>query len=145
MLKRLLPFALLCTAGTVYVGTLGAPTLAGAAVGTLVGIFSGIVSNDLAAVWDKVAKRLQGNEAILKNEDLTKAVGLAIAAIIAQTAKDETKVNLAYRSEIGSKFAQVLLSAINSLMIPCQTFSSSSSDSLKTRNSVKFSGLTENN
>jgi hypothetical protein len=100
MLKRLLTFAVLCTAGTLYAGTLAAPTLAGTAVGTLVGILSGVVSSDLEAVWDKIAKRLQRNEAILSNEGLTKAVGLAIAAIIAQTAKDGTKIDIAYCSRV---------------------------------------------
>lgn len=94
MLKRLLTSAALCTAGTVYLGTLGA------AGGTVVGILSGIIANDLGTIWNSVGKRLQGNEAILRNEDLTKAVGLAIAAIIAQTAKDETRIDRAYRSRL---------------------------------------------
>jgi hypothetical protein len=87
MVARLLTAFALCTAGTAYAGILGA---AGA---TGISVLTGIIANDLGSVWERVGKRIQGNEQILANNDLKKAVGMAIAAIIAKTAKDEDNMD----------------------------------------------------
>lgn len=91
---RLLVSSGLCLTGVIYGGVLGA-------AGTMaVNVLTNIVANDLAAKWDEIEGWLQGEDALLRNHDLTKAVGLAIAAVIAQTAKDETKIDRVYRSSI---------------------------------------------
>ncbi len=82
MLKRLLTFGTLCIAGTLN------SAIFGGATGTVVGIAGGLVATDIGTVWDRVAKRLKGRDGILSNEDLTKAVGNAIAAVIAKVAKE---------------------------------------------------------
>ncbi|MDJ0581854.1 tetratricopeptide repeat protein [Crocosphaera sp.] len=96
MLKlRLIIASLLCATGTFY------PAILGSATATGVGVLSGIIANDLGSIWDKIGHRLQDN-GLLHNHDLTKAVGVAIAAIIAKTAKDETKIDRVYRSHLES-------------------------------------------
>ena len=82
MWKRLLTCAALCTVGMLNGAVLGSATP------TVVGILSGIVSSDLGTVWDRVAQRLEGKDTIFDHEDLNKAVGQAIAAVIAKAAKD---------------------------------------------------------
>jgi tetratricopeptide (TPR) repeat protein len=83
MINRLLAFSALCVAGTVN------SALFGGATGLMVGLASNILAADLGTVWERVAQRLQGREAVLENEDLSKAVGRAIAAVIAKVAKEE--------------------------------------------------------
>ncbi|MGK7883632.1 MAG: tetratricopeptide repeat protein [Crocosphaera sp.] len=106
-MKRLLTASVLGIAGTVgsvLLSTIETPALAtlllAGGVNSLVGILGGVIANDGSVVWDKIGEKLQDNDTILQNNDLKKAVGIAIAAIIAQTAKDENKVNLAYKSHI---------------------------------------------
>lgn len=83
MRNRLLTFGALCIAGTV------SGALFGGATGLVVGLASNILAADLGTVWDKVAQRLQGRDAVLGNDDLSKAVGTAIAAVIAKASKEE--------------------------------------------------------
>ncbi len=75
---RLITVSLLCAAGILYPGILGSATATG------VGVLSAIIANDLGSVWDKIGDRLENSD-LLHNHDLTKAVGVAIAAIIAKT------------------------------------------------------------
>ncbi|MDJ0582320.1 hypothetical protein [Crocosphaera sp.] len=106
-MKRLLTASVLGIAGTVgsvLLSTIETPALAtlllAGGVNSLVGVLGGVIANDGSVVWDKIGEKLQDNDTILQNNDLKKAVGIAIAAIIAQTAKDENKVNLAYKPHI---------------------------------------------
>ncbi len=87
MLTRLLLLAGLCAAGTLNGAILGSAT------GTVLGIVTNILSNDLDSVWNGVAKRLEGKDAVLRNQDLSKAVGKAIAAVIASVAKEKQFYN----------------------------------------------------
>jgi tetratricopeptide (TPR) repeat protein len=82
MRNRLLTFGVLCIAGTVNTALLGgATTLA-------VGLASNILAADLGTLWDKVANRLRGRDAILQSEGLSQAVGRAIAAVIAKFTRE---------------------------------------------------------
>jgi hypothetical protein len=74
MRNRLLTFGALCIAGTVNDALLGNATPLEAALA------SNILSTDLGMVWDKVANRLRGREAVLQSEGLSQTVGMAIAA-----------------------------------------------------------------
>ncbi|MGK7943972.1 MAG: tetratricopeptide repeat protein [Microcystaceae cyanobacterium] len=107
MIKRLLTASVGCVMGTIGVAVLSSPgtpitasILAAGMVNGLINVSTGIIANDSSAVWDKIGDKLQPKDKILQNDDLTKAVGIAVAAVIAQTAKDETKINLVYRKEI---------------------------------------------
>ncbi|NJK40831.1 MAG: hypothetical protein HC934_04720 [Acaryochloridaceae cyanobacterium SU_2_1] len=83
MRNRLLLLGAVCVAGTINTA------LFGGATGLTVGLASNIVATDLGSLWDKLAQRFKGRDAVLHNEDLSTAVGRAIAAVIARTARLE--------------------------------------------------------
>jgi hypothetical protein len=92
--KRLLTASALCIAGTINAGLLGA---AGA---TGISVLTGIIANDLGSGWERLGKHLSDPDAVLANHDLKRAVGLAIAAVLAQTAKDEDQVYFTDRPRV---------------------------------------------
>jgi hypothetical protein len=92
--KRLLTASALCIAGTINAGLLGA---AGA---TGISVLTGIIANDLGSGWERLGKHLSDPDAVLANHDLKRAVGLAIAAVLAQTAKDEDQVHFTDRPRV---------------------------------------------
>lgn len=92
MRNRLLTFSALCVAGTVGGALLsgtGSAALLPALVTGVTGVASNIWAADLGTLWDKVANRFQGRDAVLQNDDLSKTAGRAIAAVIAKTSREE--------------------------------------------------------
>jgi hypothetical protein len=92
--KRLLTASALCIAGTINAGLLGA---AGA---TGISVLTGIIANDLGSGWERLGKHLSDPDAVLANHDLKRAVGLAIAAVLAQTAKNEEQIYFTDRPRV---------------------------------------------
>jgi tetratricopeptide (TPR) repeat protein len=88
MRNRLLTFSALFVAGTVGGPILSGTALLPALVGGVTGVASNILAADLGTFLDKVANRFQGRDAVLQNDDLSKAVGRAIAAVIAKTTRE---------------------------------------------------------
>jgi hypothetical protein len=89
MRNRLLTFSALFVAGTVGGPLLSGTALLPALVGGVTGVASNILAADLGTFLDKVANRFQGRDAVLQNDDLSKAVGRAIAAVIAKKSREE--------------------------------------------------------
>jgi hypothetical protein len=73
MRNRLLTFGALCIVGTINTALFGGGTA------LAVGLASNILAADLGALWDKVANRLRGRDAVLQSEGLSQAVAKAIA------------------------------------------------------------------
>jgi hypothetical protein len=92
--KRLLTVSALCVAGTIYGGLLGA---AGA---TGLSVLTGMMANEVGSGWERLGKHLSDPDAVLANHDLKRAVGLAIAAVLAQTAKNEDQVHYTDRPRV---------------------------------------------
>jgi tetratricopeptide (TPR) repeat protein len=88
MQKRLLTFSALCVAGTVGGALLSGTALFSALIAGATGVASSIWATDLVTFLDKVANRFQGQDAVLQNDDLSKAVGRAISAVIAKTSRE---------------------------------------------------------
>lgn len=93
-MKRLLTTSALCIAGTINAGLLGA---AGA---TGISVLTGMIANDLGSGWELLGKHLSDPDAVLANHDLKRAVGLAIAAVLAQTAKNEEQIYFTDRPRV---------------------------------------------
>lgn len=89
MRNRLLTFSSLCVAGTVGGALLSGTALFPASIAGATGVASNIWAADLVTFLDKVAHRFQGRDAVLQHDDLSKAVGRAIAAVIAKTSREE--------------------------------------------------------
>ena len=89
MRNRLLTFGALCVAGTVGSALLSGTALLPVLIAGATGLASNIWATDLGTLWERVAQRLGGWDAVLQNADLSKAVGNAIGAVIAKTSRLE--------------------------------------------------------
>ncbi|MEM9155960.1 MAG: tetratricopeptide repeat protein, partial [Cyanobacteria bacterium P01_F01_bin.33] len=78
----------------------------GAFAGTVGGLASGLLTNTLERSLDDILKRLQGNDAVLGNHDLTQAAGLAVAALLALAAKSERHQKLREKLTLMSRLAE---------------------------------------
>jgi hypothetical protein len=87
MRNRLLTFGALCIAGTIGIALVPAGGLLAGSVGMATGLAANVFATDIGTLWEKIAQRLSGQDAVLQNEDLSKAVGTAIAAVIAKFAR----------------------------------------------------------
>lgn len=59
-----------------------------------------MIANDLGSGWELLGKHLSDPDAVLANHDLKRAVGLAIAAVLAQTAKNEEQIYFTDRPRV---------------------------------------------
>jgi hypothetical protein len=92
--KRLLTASALCIAATINAGLLGA------ASATVLSVLTGMMANEVGSGWERLGKYLSDPASLLANHDLTRAVGLAIAAVLAQTAKNEEQVHYTDRNRV---------------------------------------------
>jgi tetratricopeptide (TPR) repeat protein len=88
MRNRLLTFGALCIAGTIGIALVPAGGLLAGSVDMATGLAANVFATDIGTLWEKIAQRLSGQDAVLQNEDLSKAVGTAIAAVIAKFARE---------------------------------------------------------
>ncbi len=51
-------------------------------MGKRIHVSTGTITNDVGSAWERLAKRIQGNEQILVNNDLKKVVCIAISTIL---------------------------------------------------------------
>ncbi len=72
----------------------------GAAGATGLSVLTGMMANGVGSGWERLGKYLSDPASPLANHDLTRAVGLAIAAVLAQTAKDEDQVYFTDRPRV---------------------------------------------
>ncbi|MEO0803902.1 MAG: tetratricopeptide repeat protein [Cyanobacteria bacterium J06642_2] len=78
----------------------------GAFAGTVGGLASGLLTNTLERSLDDILKRLQGNDAVLGNHDLSQAAGLAVAALLALAAKSDRHQKLREKLTLMSRLAE---------------------------------------
>ncbi|GEM_PF-3570987 len=96
---RLLTCGGLITVGAVFAGAIASlvPGAIGTALGVAASALPGVAGSILASDYFELAKRFRPSADVLRNHDLTKAVGIAIAIVIRHAAKnkdDWTKTRL---------------------------------------------------